>query len=112
MSKQCSSQGTKSVAALLKLTILIVQYCTTLYKSNLINICNTMPNYKGNPDFGTKYRFDNGRDKPLSEQVKTAILPETKLLLKDLASKKNCTVPDLVRAAIEEYLANSQSNIA
>ncbi len=71
-----------------------------------------MPNYKGNPDFGTKYRFDNGRDRPLSEQIKTLVLPETKLLLKDLARKKNCTVPDLVRAAIEEYLADSQSENA
>ncbi len=71
-----------------------------------------MPNYKGNPDFGTKYRFDNGRDIPLSEQIKTLVLPETKLLLKDLARKKNCTVPDLVRAAIEEYLADSQSENA
>jgi len=71
-----------------------------------------MPNYKGNPDFGTKYRFDNGRERPLSEQIKTLVLPETKVLLKDLARKKNCTVPDLVRAAIEEYLADSQSENA
>lgn len=64
-----------------------------------------MPNLKGNPDFGTKYRFDNGREQPLSEQVKVLMLPETKNLLKELADKKDCTVPDLIRAAIDEYLA-------
>lgn len=68
-----------------------------------------MPNPKGNPDFGTKYRLNSSGDKPLSEQVRTALLPETKFLLKDLASKQKCTVPDLVRAAIDEYLANRQT---
>lgn len=63
----------------------------------------------GNPDFGTKYKADYGRDEPLSEQVKAQVHPKTKLLLKDLAGEKNCTVPDLVRAAIEQYLANLQS---
>ena len=71
-----------------------------------------MPNYKGNPNFGTKYKFDNGREVPLSDQVKAAVLPEIKLQLIDLAIKKNCTVPDLVRAAIEEYLADSRSENA
>lgn len=58
----------------------------------------------GNPDFGTKYKFDNGREKPLSEQIKVLVYPETKLYLKGIADKKNCTVPDLVRAAIEKYI--------
>lgn len=71
-----------------------------------------MPNPNGNPDFGTKYKFDNGREKPLSDQVKAAILPETKVLLKDLAQKESCTVPDLVRAAIEEYLASRNKSVA
>lgn len=66
-----------------------------------------MPNPKGNPDFGTKYKFDYGRAKPLSEQVKAQVAPETKLKLKDLAEQKNCTVPDLIRAAIERYLMES-----
>ena len=59
----------------------------------------------GNPDFGKKYRFDYGREKPLSAQVKTLVLPETKQQLIELAQKRNCTVPDVIRAAIDEYLA-------
>lgn len=62
----------------------------------------------GNPDFGTKYRNDFGRDRPLTEQVKAVVYPEVKQQLKDLADKKNCTVPDLVRAAIEQYLAEEK----
>lgn len=64
-----------------------------------------MSNPKGNPEFGTKYRFDNGREKPLSEQVKVLMLPDTKNQLKKIADQNNCTVPDLIRAAIDEYLA-------
>jgi len=59
----------------------------------------------GNPDFGTKYRFDYGREQPLSEQVKVLMLPDTKNQLKKIADQKNCTVPDLIRAAIDNYLA-------
>lgn len=70
-----------------------------------------MPNPKGNPDFGTKYRIDSGRDRPLTEQIKTLVYPEVKEQLKEIANKKNCSVPDLVRAAIEQYLAN-ESKIA
>lgn len=47
-----------------------------------------MPNPNGNSDFGTKYRFDYGRDKPLTEQVKAVVYPEIKQKLKDLADKK------------------------
>ena len=61
----------------------------------------------GNPDFGTKYKLNSNRDKPLSEQIKTLVLPETKLQLKEIAQKRNCTVPDLVRAAIERYLTEA-----
>jgi hypothetical protein len=60
----------------------------------------------GNPDFGTKYRFDNGREEPLSEQVKVLMHPNTKNQLKILADEKKCSVPDLIRTAIDEYLAN------
>jgi hypothetical protein len=61
----------------------------------------------GNPDFGTKYRFDYGREKPLSEQVKVLMLPDTKDRLKKIAEQKQCTVPDLIRAAIDSYLASN-----
>ncbi len=71
-----------------------------------------MPNPKGNPDFGSKYRFDYGREKPLSEQVKAAVDPQTKLQLKNLAEQNNCSVPDIVRAAIEQYLANIKAESA
>lgn len=66
----------------------------------------------GNPDFGTKHRFDYGRNNPLSEQVGTRIASETKLQLKEIAEQKNCTIPDLIRAAIEQYLAEHQSHTA
>jgi hypothetical protein len=66
----------------------------------------------GNPDFGTKYRFDYGRAEPLSEQVKVLVHPQTKRQLKALADQRNCTVPDLVRAAIEQYLATTQPESA
>lgn len=71
-----------------------------------------MTNLKGNPDFGTKYKADYGRNKPLTEQVKAVVYPETKQQLKDLAAKQNCSVPDLVRAAIEQYLANVKAENA
>lgn len=60
----------------------------------------------GNPDFGTKYKNDLVKDRPLTEQVKAVIYPETKEKLKSLADEKNCSVPDLVRAAIDQYLAS------
>lgn len=66
----------------------------------------------GNPDFGTKYRFDYGREEPLSEQVKAQVHPQIKRQLKALADQRNCTVPDLVRAAIEQYLASTQTESA
>lgn len=66
----------------------------------------------GNPDFGTKYRFDYGREEPLSEQVKVLVHPQTKRQLKALADQRNCTVPDLVRSAIEQYLASTQKESA
>jgi len=66
----------------------------------------------GNPDFGTKYRFDNGREKPLSEQVKAQVSPQVKEQLKVLAEQQKCTVPDLLRAALDQYLANQQNQKA
>ena len=62
---------------------------------------------RGNPDFGTKYRFDYGRDEPLSEQVKVLMYPEMKHRLKNLASLNQCSVPDLIREAIDLYLDSS-----
>jgi hypothetical protein len=62
----------------------------------------------GNPDFGTRYKFDFGREKPLTAQVKAVVYPETKEQLKKLAEKNNCTVPDLIREAIERYLQGEQ----
>ena len=62
----------------------------------------------GNPEFGTKYKNDFGRDRPLTEQIKAVVYPETKEKLKSLADEKNCSVPDLVRAAIEQYLASME----
>ncbi len=66
----------------------------------------------GNPDFGTKYRFDYGRDEPLSEQVKVLMHPQMKCQLKNLAQQKECTVPDLIREAIDLYLASQQTSQA
>ena len=63
----------------------------------------------GNPDFGTKYRFDYGREEPLSEQVKVLMHPQMKRQLKNLADQDSCTVPDLIRAAIAQYLASRQT---
>ena len=62
----------------------------------------------GNPDFGNKYRFDYGRDEPLSEQVKVLMHPTMKHQLKNLADQNKCSVPDLIRAAIDQYLAQEQ----
>jgi len=63
----------------------------------------------GNPDFRTKYKFDFGRNKPLTDQVKAVVYPEMKQQLKDLAKERKCTVPDLIRDALEQYLATPQS---
>jgi hypothetical protein len=60
----------------------------------------------GNPDFGTKYKLNFGREKPLTAQVKAVVYPETKEKLKQLAEQQNCTVPDLIRTAIQQYLDN------
>jgi predicted DNA-binding protein len=59
---------------------------------------------RGNPDFGTKYRFDYGRDEPLSEQVKVLMHSKMKSQLKNLAAQNKCTVPDVIREAIDKYL--------
>ncbi len=66
----------------------------------------------GNPDFGTKYRFDYGRDEPLSAQVKAQVHPIVKQQLKHLADQKECTVPDLIRTAIDQFLATSKTENA
>ena len=66
----------------------------------------------GNPDFGIKYRFDYGRDEPLSEQVKVMMHPQMKQHLKNLADLEKCTVPDLIREAIEQYLVAKQTTKA
>ena len=58
----------------------------------------------GNPDFGTKYRFDLERERPLTAQVKAVVYPKIKEKLKLLAEERKCTVPDLIRDAIEQYL--------
>lgn len=62
----------------------------------------------GNPDFGVKYRFDYGREEPLSEQVKVLMHSKMKEELKNIANSENCTIPDLVRAALEQYLAQKR----
>jgi predicted DNA-binding protein len=59
---------------------------------------------RGNPDFGTKYRFDYGRDEPLSEQVKVLMHSKMKARLENLADKNKCTIPDVIREAIDKYL--------
>ncbi len=68
---------------------------------------------KGNPNFGKEYKhkFDFGRDKPLTAQVKAVVYPETKEKLQKLAEQKKCTVPDLIRAAIDQYLELEEENI-
>lgn len=67
-----------------------------------------MANLKGNPDFGTKYRAPKKASESLSEQVGTRVAQETKQELKKIAQSKNCSIPDLVRAAIEQYLAGNR----
>ncbi len=69
-----------------------------------------MPRPGGNPDFGTKFRFNYGREKPLSAQVKAQVSPEVKQKLTDLAEMQNCTVPDIIRTAIDEYLEKVNNN--
>jgi len=66
----------------------------------------------GNPDFGTKYCIDSVRSEPLSEQVKVLMYPAMKQQLKSLADQENCTVPDLIRAAIEQYLVTKEATQA
>ena len=65
----------------------------------------------GNPDFGTKYRFDYGREERLSKQVNVLMHPKMKGQLKTLADERKCTVPDVIREAIEEYLQKQQTAI-
>ncbi|MDF5728031.1 MAG: CopG family transcriptional regulator [Rhizonema sp. PD38] len=66
----------------------------------------------GNPDFGTLYRFDYGREERLSEQVKVLMHSNMKHQLKNLADQKDCTVQDLIRVAVELYLASELSTQA
>lgn len=76
----------------------------------LFKVLDYMARIRGNPEFGVKYRFDYGREEPLSSQVKVLMHPNVKEELKNLADQQNCTVPDIIREAIELYLAN-QKNI-
>ncbi|MGL5805911.1 MAG: ribbon-helix-helix domain-containing protein [Xenococcaceae cyanobacterium] len=62
---------------------------------------------RGNFDFGTKYRAPRKSTKLLTEQVKARIDEETKERLRKLADRQQCTVPDLLRIAIDELLDNS-----
>ncbi|MBW4512172.1 MAG: CopG family transcriptional regulator [Scytonematopsis contorta HA4267-MV1] len=65
----------------------------------------------GNPDFGVKYRANYGRSEPLTAQVKAVVYPSVKENLKLLADEEGCTVPDLIREAIDQYLANKNKSI-
>ena len=58
----------------------------------------------GNPEFGTKYKFDYGRDKPLDARVQVAMYQNVKDKLQDIAKQNCCSIPDVVRTAIDEYL--------
>ncbi len=66
----------------------------------------------GNPDFGSKYRFDHGREEPLSEQLKLLVYPHVKCQLKTLAEQRKCSMQDLIRVAIDQYLASEQTQKA
>ncbi len=66
----------------------------------------------GNPDFGTKYKANKYGDKALSEMIVTRVDLDTKTQLKEIVEQKNCTIPELVRAAIEQYLSDSRSGSA
>jgi hypothetical protein len=64
----------------------------------------------GNPDFGSKYRFDYGRKEPLKDSVKVLMHSSMKIQLQQLALDRNCTIPDVVRDAIQQYLSNSTTD--
>lgn len=66
-------------------------------------------NPKGNPEFGTKYKFNYGRNKPFASSITTRVPQETELQLKEIADKDNCSIPDLIREAINLYLAKRNS---
>lgn len=71
-----------------------------------------MPRPGGNPDFGKKIKFNYGREEALREQVSMRLATQTKLQLQDLAQQHNCSVPDIVREAIAQYLSNIKSKSA
>ena len=66
----------------------------------------------GNPEFGTKYRAEKKAVEALSEQVGTRVSLKTKTQLKQLAEKNNCSIPDLIREALEMYLAGAEEQKA
>lgn len=47
-----------------------------------------------------------------SEQVGTRVSLKTKTQLKQLAEKNNCSIPDLIREALEMYLAGAEEQKA
>ena len=88
-------------------------FFNVIFRYNLgVELGRKMARPGGNPDFGHKYRFDYGRDEPLSEKVFVLMYPTMKRQLKNLAEQENCSVPDVIRTAIDQYLASLQTQNA
>ena len=58
----------------------------------------------GNPEFGTKYRFPTKEEIRFDAQVRADIHTSTKNKIVEIAKKKKCSVPDILREAIYKYL--------
>ena len=63
-----------------------------------------MAKKKGNPDFGTKYRFQQKGESTFDSQLKARVYSDTKDKFSQLAEEKGVTVPDVVREALYKYL--------
>ena len=63
-----------------------------------------MAKKKGNPDFGTKYKFQQKGESTFDAQLKARVYSETKDKFSQLAEERGVTIPDIVREALDKYL--------
>ncbi len=63
---------------------------------------------RGNPEFGKKFKEPTKEETPYDAQIKINIHEATKKKFQQLAQEKNCTVTDIARKALYEYLAQQE----
>ena len=69
---------------------------------------------KGNPNFGinNKHKFQRKGEEVFDAQLKARVHSNTKSKVVEIAKRKKCSVPDVIREALDRYLESDGQIIA